>query len=183
MKCPLKSYFCFNSTKESYVQKLIFFSIVWWFETPSRPPWRHRNPTGWVASCLLLTFGLCWHIDLLQLGQIHVGHGVLCCRCGHWFLCDDALTASIDIPPWCSGILSCCGQRKSYLQTLLHVRQQGRIQDLKLGAARMDWKIWKSGRGLLPVGFTHVLQIYDCHSRYISITKYFRYDSLLLIFY
>ena len=33
----------------------------------------------------------------------------------------------------------------------------------------------------MPVGFTHVLQIYDYHSRYISITIYFRYDFFITI--
>ena len=34
---------------------------------------------------------------------------------------------------------------------------QGRIQDLKLGVAQMDWKIWKPGVGVGVVYFIYFL--------------------------
>ena len=41
-------------------------------------------------------------------------------------------------------------------------RVQGRIQDLKLGVAQMDWKIWKPGMGMgMGVGYFIIFyQIY-----------------------
>ena len=59
---------------------------------------------------------------------------------------------------------------------------QGRIQDLKLGVAQMDWKIWGGANGLengkkkTNGGIVNIFQIYDYHSIYISITIYFKYD-------
>ena len=68
----------------------------------------------------------------------------------------------------------------------------GRIQGLKLGVAQMDWKFWKKkmcvcvgGWGWVGVGvcvekrkgdILNILQIYDNHNIYISITIYLKYD-------
>ena len=46
---------------------------------------------------------------------------------------------------------------------------QGRIQDLKLEVAQMDWTIWKAGEKLVYFKYVY-------HSTYISIMIYFKYN-------
>ena len=65
---------------------------------------------------------------------------------------------------------------------LLWQSVQGRIQDLKLGVAQMDWKIWKMGWGLKSMGLLwiyfkpkiiliHIFQI-QCTSNTIFLLQY-----------
>ena len=54
---------------------------------------------------------------------------------------------------------------------------QGRIQDLKLGVAQMDWKIWKAGVGK---GWGYCVNIFQI---YVSWYVHFNYDVFQMRFF